>query len=159
MIATSFQFHPSPDRWNEVFREELLLLLLLLFLFSFPDLEHGIIFSQLGEFSIIFYNDDSVRDRSRWHSQVSFDHGHDLPPYPSRYTSPATIIPFFHYEYLRISASLQSFQCRESLNETRFRFVSAKLVSKVLRKRKFSLKLAGKFRCLFTNFSTIYSHC
>ena len=40
MIATSFQFHPSPsDRWNEVFREELLLLLLLLFLFSFPDLE------------------------------------------------------------------------------------------------------------------------
>lgn len=51
------------------------------------------------------------------------------------YTSPAIITPFFHYEYLRIFVSLQSFQCRESLiDEISFR---SKMSFKRLEKKNF----------------------
>lgn len=108
--------------------------------------------SQLEEFSIIFYNTiESETDQDD--IQVSFDHGHDPPLYSLLYTSSAIIIPFFHYEYLRIFVSLQSFHCRESLNdEISFRFRKTRFKSFEKKNQ------TRKFRCLFTKFSTIYSH-
>lgn len=80
LIATSFQFHPSLSRIDETRCLEKSYYYY--FFFSFPDL-YGIHISfQLREFSIIFYNTiESETDQDD--VQISFDHGHDPPLYPS----------------------------------------------------------------------------
>lgn len=150
LIATSFQFHPSLSRIDET--KCLEKSYYYYFFFSFPDLYRIHISCQLREFSfIIRLNQRQIKMTFKFHSIMAMT---------LLYIPPVYIVDHYYIVLsLRIFTNIRNILCNlfsvVNLNDEisfRFRKTSFKKVEK---KRIFP---QTGIRCLFTNFSTIYSH-